>query len=169
MIDDPHEPQMKAPKGRSGARPRQGRGKFTPGSRQGTCATVTPMTYSRTITPVDETVRAQAVEPLSRAAAELPPLIWPESAEFDVARQACNLHSEQRPACVCVATRVEHVQAAVTATSRASTRARSVASRAWRSHSASWAREQARLEQLGGLARVSQPLRRLVAVAGAGE
>ena len=71
------------------------------------------MTYSHTITSADETVRAQAVEPLSRAAAELPPLIWPESAEFDVVRQAWNLHSEQRPACVCVATRVEHVQAAV--------------------------------------------------------
>ena len=71
------------------------------------------MTYSHTIIPADETVRAQTVEPVSRATAELPPLIWPESAEFDVVRQAWNLHSDQRPACVCVATRVEHVQAAV--------------------------------------------------------
>ncbi len=71
------------------------------------------MTYSHTITSADETVRAQTVEPVSRAAAELPPLIWPGSAEFDVVRQAWNLHSDQRPACVCVATRVEHAQAAV--------------------------------------------------------
>jgi FAD/FMN-containing dehydrogenase len=71
------------------------------------------MSYSHTITSADETVRPQAVEPVSRAAAELPPLIRPESAEFDVVRQAWNLHSDQRPACVCVATRVEHVQAAV--------------------------------------------------------
>jgi FAD/FMN-containing dehydrogenase len=71
------------------------------------------MTYSHTIITADETVRAQAVKPVSRAAAKLPPLIWPESAEFDVVRQAWNLQSDQRPACVCVATRVEHVQAAV--------------------------------------------------------
>jgi FAD binding domain len=48
-----------------------------------------------------------------RATAELPPLMWPADAEYDAARAAWNLAVDQRPACICVATRVEHVQAAV--------------------------------------------------------
>jgi hypothetical protein len=43
----------------------------------------------------------------------LPALIHPGHPDYDSARQAWNLHTDQRPACICVATRVEHVQAAV--------------------------------------------------------
>lgn len=71
------------------------------------------MTYSHTMIPADETVRAQAVEPVAEPASQQPPMIWPGSAEFDLVRRAWNLHSDQRPACVCVATCVEHVQAAI--------------------------------------------------------
>jgi FAD/FMN-containing dehydrogenase len=47
------------------------------------------------------------------ATAQLPALIWPADEHYDRARAAWNLHVDQRPACICVATRVEHVQAAV--------------------------------------------------------
>jgi hypothetical protein len=43
---------------------------------------------------------------------ELPPLVLPGSPDYDVARQAWNLHADQRPAAVCMATVVEDVQAA---------------------------------------------------------
>lgn len=45
--------------------------------------------------------------------AELPPLVLPDSEEYDSARTAWNLHADQRPAAVCVARTVEDVQAVV--------------------------------------------------------
>ena len=45
--------------------------------------------------------------------AELPPLVLPDSEEYDSARIAWNLHADQRPAAVCVARTVEDVQAVV--------------------------------------------------------
>ncbi|MDX6728074.1 MAG: hypothetical protein QOK49_2879 [Baekduia sp.] len=52
--------------------------------------------------------------PLSGSAAALmPPLILPHSPSYDTARRAWNLHADQRPAAVCVATTVAHVQAAL--------------------------------------------------------
>ena len=44
---------------------------------------------------------------------QLPPLVLPDSPDYDTARQAWNLHTDQRPAAVCVATTTEHVQAAM--------------------------------------------------------
>src|ERR671927_2023586 len=41
------------------------------------------------------------------------PLVLADSPHYDTARRAWNLHADQRPAAVCVATCVEHVQAAV--------------------------------------------------------
>jgi FAD/FMN-containing dehydrogenase len=41
------------------------------------------------------------------------PLVLPHSPHYDTARRAWNLDADQRPAAVCVATRVEHVQAAI--------------------------------------------------------
>ena len=41
------------------------------------------------------------------------PLVLPDSPHYDTARRAWNLRADQRPAAVCVATCVEHVQAAV--------------------------------------------------------
>ena len=46
-------------------------------------------------------------------AATPPALIWPGSDAYDAARQAWNLHSDQRPACICIARSVEHVRIAV--------------------------------------------------------
>ncbi len=56
-----------------------------------------------------------AVEQISgiTTASATPALIWPDSDEYDSARQAWNLHADQRPACVCVARTVQDVQAAV--------------------------------------------------------
>jgi FAD binding domain len=63
-------------------------------------------------TAVDE--RPPLVEiPTLPAAAATPPLLWPGSEQYDIARQAWNLDVDQEPACICVATQVEHVQAAV--------------------------------------------------------
>ncbi len=45
--------------------------------------------------------------------AGLPPLVLPDSEEYDSARQAWNLHADQRPAAVCVARTAEDVQAVV--------------------------------------------------------
>ncbi len=50
----------------------------------------------------DQTARTQS-----------PPLIWPHDEEYDAARGAWNLEVDQRPACVCIATEVGHVQAAI--------------------------------------------------------
>ncbi|MFL5862740.1 MAG: FAD-binding oxidoreductase [Solirubrobacteraceae bacterium] len=47
------------------------------------------------------------------AIATAPPLIWPDSDGYDSARQAFNLYSDQRPACICVARSVQDVQAAM--------------------------------------------------------
>jgi FAD/FMN-containing dehydrogenase len=47
----------------------------------------------------------------TQAPADLPPLVLPDSPHYDTARRAWNLHADLRPAAVCVATRVEHVQA----------------------------------------------------------
>ena len=47
------------------------------------------------------------------ATATAPALIWPDSDAYDAARQAWNLHSDQRPACICIARSVEHVQIAL--------------------------------------------------------
>jgi FAD/FMN-containing dehydrogenase len=41
------------------------------------------------------------------------PLVLPDSVHYETARRAWNLHADQRPAAVCVATCVEHVQSAV--------------------------------------------------------
>jgi hypothetical protein len=50
---------------------------------------------------------------ITREPAHLTALIWPGDDEYDSARAAWNLHVDQRPACICVAAQVEHVQAAV--------------------------------------------------------
>jgi hypothetical protein len=51
---------------------------------------------------------------LSRALpTHMPPVVLPESSLYDTARRAWNLTADQRPAAVCVATSVEHVQAAI--------------------------------------------------------
>jgi hypothetical protein len=51
---------------------------------------------------------------LSRALpAHMPALVLPGSPSYDTARRAWNLHADQRPAAVCVATCIEHVQAAI--------------------------------------------------------
>ena len=41
------------------------------------------------------------------------PQVLPESSHYHTARRAWDVHVDQRPAAVCVATRVEHVQAAL--------------------------------------------------------
>lgn len=41
------------------------------------------------------------------------PVVLPDSPHYDTARRAWNLHADQHPAAVCVATHVEHVQAAI--------------------------------------------------------
>jgi FAD binding domain len=48
-----------------------------------------------------------------RRSADLPPLVLPDSPHYDTARRAWNLTADLRPAAVCVATHVEHVQAAL--------------------------------------------------------
>ena len=48
-----------------------------------------------------------------RTSADLPPLVLSGSPHYDTARRAWNLHADLRPAAVCVATRVEHVQSAI--------------------------------------------------------
>jgi FAD binding domain len=40
-------------------------------------------------------------------------LHWPGSDSYEIESRAFNLHVDQRPACVCVATRVEHIQGAI--------------------------------------------------------
>lgn len=50
---------------------------------------------------------------LERPDPELPPLIFPDSPDYAVARLGWNLHADQRPAAVCVATSVEDVQAVI--------------------------------------------------------
>src|SRR5689334_1366004 len=45
--------------------------------------------------------------------AHLPPLVLPDSQHYETARRAWNLHADQHPAAVCVATCIEHAQAAV--------------------------------------------------------
>jgi FAD/FMN-containing dehydrogenase len=49
-----------------------------------------------------------------RDVAPMPPLVHPDSPSYDTARRAWNLHADQRPAAICVATSPEHVQAALT-------------------------------------------------------
>jgi FAD/FMN-containing dehydrogenase len=49
-----------------------------------------------------------------RDAAPMAPLVHPDSPSYDTARRAWNLHADQRPAAICVATCPEHVQAALT-------------------------------------------------------
>src|SRR5215469_10784663 len=44
---------------------------------------------------------------------DLPPLVLPASPQYDTTRRAWNLHADQHPAAICVAARVEHVQAAI--------------------------------------------------------
>lgn len=41
------------------------------------------------------------------------PVVLPDSPHYDTARRAWNLHADQHPAAICVATSVEHVQAAI--------------------------------------------------------
>jgi FAD/FMN-containing dehydrogenase len=45
--------------------------------------------------------------------AHMPPVVLPDSPHYDSARRAWNLHADQEPAAVCVATCAEHVQAAM--------------------------------------------------------
>lgn len=54
------------------------------------------------------TAIATTTSPAPRA-----PVVLPDSPHYDTARRAWNLHADQRPAAVCVATCVEQVQAAV--------------------------------------------------------
>jgi FAD/FMN-containing dehydrogenase len=64
--------------------------------------------------PVDEPT--PAVDFLSSRSAILaapPAVIGPGSEDYDAARRAWNLHVDQRPAGVCIARRVQDVQAAV--------------------------------------------------------
>jgi FAD/FMN-containing dehydrogenase len=63
--------------------------------------------------PFDEP--SAAVEQISHLAivSAPPALIWPDSDDYDTARQAWNLHADQRPACICVARTVQDVQAAI--------------------------------------------------------
>jgi FAD binding domain-containing protein len=64
--------------------------------------------------PFDEpTVAVEQISAITTASAS-PALIWPDSDEYDVVRQAWNLHADQRPACVCMARTVQDVQVAVT-------------------------------------------------------
>jgi FAD/FMN-containing dehydrogenase len=65
--------------------------------------------------PITDTLITAAGTPraLTGEPANLPPLIWPGDDECDAARAAWNLHVDERPACICVATQVENVQAAV--------------------------------------------------------
>jgi FAD/FMN-containing dehydrogenase len=51
--------------------------------------------------------------PIQAPPAQPLPLVLPHSPHYDTARRAWNLVADQRPAAVCVATCVEHVQAAV--------------------------------------------------------
>jgi FAD/FMN-containing dehydrogenase len=51
--------------------------------------------------------------PTQAAPARPLPLVLPDSVHYETARRAWNLHADQRPAAVCVATCVEHVQGAV--------------------------------------------------------
>jgi hypothetical protein len=51
--------------------------------------------------------------PTQSQPADLPPLILPGSPRYDDARRAWNLHADQHPAAVCVATSVHEVQSAV--------------------------------------------------------
>ncbi len=45
--------------------------------------------------------------------APLAPVVLPDSPHYDTARRAWNLHADQRPAAICVATSVEQVQSAL--------------------------------------------------------
>jgi FAD/FMN-containing dehydrogenase len=63
--------------------------------------------------PFDEpTVAVEQISGVATAPTG-PTLIWPGSDGYDAARQAWNLHADQRPACICVARTVQDVQAAV--------------------------------------------------------
>ncbi|MGZ4297223.1 MAG: FAD-binding oxidoreductase [Solirubrobacteraceae bacterium] len=61
--------------------------------------------------PLPVGASTSAADPIATTAP--PPLIWPGSGDYDTARQAFNLHADQRPACVCVARTVQDVQAAM--------------------------------------------------------
>jgi FAD/FMN-containing dehydrogenase len=50
---------------------------------------------------------------VQRPEPELPPLVFPDSSDYDLARLAWNLQADQRPAAICTASSVEDVQAAV--------------------------------------------------------
>jgi FAD/FMN-containing dehydrogenase len=63
--------------------------------------------------PVDVATRPVENTFAIQAATAAPNLITPDSDAYDTARAAWNLHADQRPACVCIARRVEDVQAAV--------------------------------------------------------
>ena len=63
--------------------------------------------------PFDEPVRVEQISAIVILASAAPALSWPDSDNDDVARQAWNLHADQRPACICVARSVADVQAAV--------------------------------------------------------
>lgn len=66
-------------------------------------------------TTTSHTHTSGLTEPITveRPATLLPPLVLPGSPSYDRARQSWNLAVDQRPAAVCTATRVEHVQAAI--------------------------------------------------------
>jgi FAD/FMN-containing dehydrogenase len=63
--------------------------------------------------PVGEPTPAAELPSRSSRRAASPAVIRPGSDEYDVARRAWNLHVDQRPAGVCIARRVEDVQAAI--------------------------------------------------------
>jgi FAD/FMN-containing dehydrogenase len=64
-----------------------------------------------------DALRAEAEDreriPMSTTSIDVPPLVRPDDPEYDDARRAWNLHADQRPAAVCLASRVEHVQVAL--------------------------------------------------------
>src|SRR5262249_47324383 len=92
-----HGPARWAP-GRSASR-RQGLGNRWSIERQGGTAKVLPMLNPNTTITTGTTPQAS--------------LIHPGHELYDVARASWNLAIDQRPACICVATEVEHVQGAL--------------------------------------------------------
>ncbi|HTU97326.1 MAG TPA: FAD-binding oxidoreductase [Solirubrobacteraceae bacterium] len=65
-----------------------------------------PLPFDEPTVPVEDVAATAAM-------AATPALIWPDSDEYDTARQAWNLHADQRPACISVARTVADVQAAI--------------------------------------------------------
>ena len=63
--------------------------------------------------PVGTSTATAGSTPTTATETTPPALIWPGSDLYDMARQAFNLHADQRPACICVAHTVADVQGAL--------------------------------------------------------